>query len=147
MRDEEVERRLVHLHGDEVALVRAREERRELARGSELAARSSTVTPSRGLGLGLRAYCLMNCSTASYASSSAICFGGDFIRYALGPSSAPPTPLFSASFASRTASMTIPAEFGESQTSSLSSTLSGTSPKDEPSIRMYAHLRSVSQGT
>jgi hypothetical protein len=57
------------------------------------------------------------------------------------------TPLFSASFASRTASITMPAEFGESQTSSFSSTLSGTSPNDEPSIRMYAHLRSVSHGT
>jgi hypothetical protein len=29
----------------------------------------------------------------------------------------------------------------------LSSTLSGTSPNDEPSMRMYAHLRSVSHGT
>ena len=56
-------------------------------------------------------------------------------------------PLFSASFASRTASITIPAEFGESQTSSFSSRLSGTSPNDEPSMRMYAHLRSVSHGT
>src|SRR2546421_287820 len=37
--------------------------------------------------------------------------------------------------------MTIPAELGESQTSSFSSRLSGTSPKDEPSIRMYADLR------
>ena len=27
-----------------------------------------------------RAFCLMNFSTASYASSSTICFGGDFIR-------------------------------------------------------------------
>jgi hypothetical protein len=58
------------------------------------------------------------------------------MRYELGPTSAPATLLFSASFASRTASITMPAEFGESQTSSLSSTLSGTSPKDEPSIRM-----------
>ena len=45
-------------------------------------------------------------------------------------------PLLSASFASRTASITMPAEFGESQTSSFSSTFSGTSPKDEPSMRM-----------
>ena len=58
------------------------------------------------------------------------------MRYALGASSEPAMPLFSASFARRTASMTMPAEFGESQTSSLSSTLSGTSPNDEPSIRM-----------
>ena len=47
----------------------------------------------------------------------------------------------------RTASMTIPAEFGESHTSSLSSQLSGTSPNAEPSMRMYAHLRSESHGT
>ena len=65
----------------------------------------------------------------------------------VGPSSAPATPVFRASFASRTASMTMPAELGESHTSSFNSTLSGTSPKDEPSIRMYAHLRSVSHGT
>ena len=30
--------------------------------------------------LTFRAFCLMNFSTASYASSSTICFGGDFIR-------------------------------------------------------------------
>src|SRR5262249_36486709 len=94
-----------------------------------------------------RAFSRMNRSVASNASSSATCVGGDFMRYELGPSSAPATPLFSASFARRTASMTIPAEFGESQTSSLSSMFSGTSPKDEPSMRMYAHLRSVSHGT
>ncbi len=45
-------------------------------------------------------------------------------------------PLFSASFASRTASITTPAEFGESQTSIFSSAFSGTSPKDVPSSRM-----------
>ncbi len=56
-------------------------------------------------------------------------------------------PLLSASLISRTASMTTPAEFGESQTSSFSSTLSGTSPKALPSRRMCAHLRSVSQAT
>src|SRR5439155_606853 len=100
----------------------------------------------RALSL-MRAFCAMNFSAASYASSSTICFGGDFIRYALGPSSAPEMPLFSASFAIRTASITIPAEFGESQTSSFSSMLSGTLPNDEPSIRMYAHFRSVSHGT
>ena len=32
--------------------------------------------------------------------------------------------------------MTMPAEFGESQTSSFSSTFSGTSPNDVPSTRM-----------
>ncbi len=89
----------------------------------------------------------MNSSVSSYASSSTICCGGDFMRYELGPTSEPATPLLSASFAIRTASITMPAEFGESQTSSLSSMLSGTSPNDEPSMRMYAHLRSVSHGT
>ena len=89
----------------------------------------------------------MKRSVFSRASSSRICFGGDFIRYELGASSAPATPLFSASLASRTASMTMPAEFGESQTSSFSSMFSGTSPNDVPSMRMYAHLRSVSHGT
>ncbi len=43
--------------------------------------------------------------------------------------------------------MTMPAELGESQTSSFSSTLIGTSPKPVPSRRMWAHLRSVSHGT
>ena len=52
-----------------------------------------------------------------------------------------------ASLAQRTASMTTPAEFGESHTSSFSSTFSGTSPNAVPSRRMCAHLRSVSHGT
>jgi len=56
-------------------------------------------------------------------------------------------PLLSASLISRTASITTPAEFGESQTSSFSSAVSGTSPKALPSRRMCAHLRSVSHGT
>ena len=38
-------------------------------------------------------------------------------------------------FAARTASMITPAEFGESQTSSLYSRLSGTSPNARPSSR------------
>ena len=38
-------------------------------------------------------------------------------------------------------------EFGESCTSSLSSTVSGTSPKLRPSRRISAHLRSSSHGT
>ena len=45
-------------------------------------------------------------------------------------------PRSSASLAQRTASMTTPAEFGESQTSSFSSTLSGTPPNVVPSIRI-----------
>ena len=56
-------------------------------------------------------------------------------------------PWLSASLQQRTASMTMPAEFGESQTSSFISTFSGTSPKAWPSTRMCAHLRSVSHGT
>ena len=43
--------------------------------------------------------------------------------------------------------MTMPAEFGESHTSSFISTVSGTSPNAWPSTRMWAHLRSVSHGT
>jgi myo-inositol-1-phosphate synthase len=43
---------------------------------------------------------------------------------------------FIADYSKRTASMTMPAEFGESHTSSFSSMFSGTSPNDEPSIRM-----------
>ena len=46
-----------------------------------------------------------------------------------------------------TVGYTTPAEFGLSQTSSLSSTLRGTSPKVVPSRRMCAHLRSSSHGT
>jgi len=53
-----------------------------------------------------------------------------------GPSSWPETPWLSASLHRRTASVTIPAEFGESQTSSLASIVSGTSPKAWPSRRM-----------
>ena len=89
----------------------------------------------------------MNSSTNRLASLSLYWTGGDFMKYELGASSAPPMPRSSASLAQRTASMTMPAELGESTTSSLSSTLSGTSPKERPSSRMYAHLRSLSQGT
>ena len=81
------------------------------------------------------------------ATESGTCTGGDFIRYELGASSGPPMPWFSASLQQRTASVTMPAEFGESHTSSFISTLSGTSPKAWPSTRMCAHLRSVSHGT
>ena len=59
----------------------------------------------------------------------------------------PPSPWFSASLQQRTASITMPAEFGESQTSSLASSVSGTLPNDSPSSRICAHLRSVSHGT
>src|SRR5207245_7502237 len=83
-----------------------------------------------------------NSSTMRCASSSWYCTGGDFMKYADGPSNGPPMPRSSATFAHRTASMITPAEFGESQTSSLSSTLRGTSPKLQPTRRMYAHCRS-----
>ena len=89
----------------------------------------------------------MNFSVSSRATESGTCTGGDFIRYELGASSGPPMPLLSASLQQRTASMTMPAELGESHTSSFISTLSGTSPKAWPSTRMCAHLRSVSHGT
>ena len=89
----------------------------------------------------------MNSSTMSRATGSGCCSGGDFIRYAEAPVIGPPRPWFSASLQQRTASMTMPAEFGESQTSSFASSVSGTSPKASPSIRMCAHLRSVSHGT
>ena len=48
---------------------------------------------------------------------------------------APPMPRSLAIFAARIASMMMPAEFGESQTSSLYSMLSGTSPNARPSSR------------
>ncbi len=50
--------------------------------------------------------------------------------------SGPLMPWSIASFTQRTASITTPAEFGESQTSSFSSQLSGTFPKVVPSMRM-----------
>ena len=53
-----------------------------------------------------------------------------------GASSGPPIPRSSASLAQRTASITTPALFGLSQTSILTSALSGTFPKVVPSIRM-----------
>jgi hypothetical protein len=42
------------------------------------------------------------------------CTGGDFMKYELGPSSEPARPRSRAILAQRTASMTMPAEFGES---------------------------------
>ncbi|SLJ65799.1 Uncharacterised protein [Mycobacteroides abscessus subsp. abscessus] len=47
----------------------------------------------------------------------------------------PPMPRSLAILAARTASMMMPAEFGESHTSSLYSRFSGTSPKARPSRR------------
>jgi hypothetical protein len=51
----------------------------------------------------------MNSSTSFLASLSLYCTGGDFMKYELGASSAPPMPRSSASFAQRTASITMPA--------------------------------------
>src|SRR3954453_10495558 len=96
---------------------------------------------------GAPPYFAMKSSLFWRATESGTWTGGDFIRYEDGDSSAPEMPLFSASLQNRTASVTMPAEFGESHTSSFISTLSGTSPKAWPSTRMCAHLRSVSHGT
>jgi len=78
----------------------------------------------------------MNASTRSRATSSWIWRGGDFMKYAEGATIVPPRPRSSASRQQRMASMTTPALFGESHTSSFSSRLSGTSPKVVPSMRM-----------
>ena len=90
---------------------------------------------------------LMYCSTRSRAVSSGICTGGDFLKYADGAMSAPFSPWSRPSLAQRTASMTMPAELGESQTSSFISRFSGTSPNVVPSMRIWHHLRSFSHGT
>src|SRR5918995_7036518 len=89
----------------------------------------------------------MNASSPSRATSSCTWLGGDFMRYWQAGSTGPPMPRSRASLAQRTASMMTPAELGESCTSSLSSTVRGTSPKLRPSSRMKAHLRSSSHGT
>jgi hypothetical protein len=78
----------------------------------------------------------MNFSTAPRAASSLYCSGGDFMKYDAADSSGPPMPRSWAILAARMASMITPAEFGESQTSSLYSRLSGTSPNARPSSRM-----------
>ena len=77
----------------------------------------------------------MNASTRARPSSSGSCTGGDFIRYDEAEMIGPPMPRSMAIFAARMASMMMPAELGESQTSSLYSMLSGTSPKARPSRR------------
>jgi hypothetical protein len=61
---------------------------------------------------------------------------GLFMKYEEAASSGPPLPRSLAILAARTASMMTPAELGESQTSSLASALSGTSPNERPSTRM-----------
>src|SRR5450756_2742618 len=82
----------------------------------------------------------MYASTLVRAMSSAIWMGGDFMKYAAGEVIGPPMPRSWAIFTARTASMIMPAEFGESQTSSLYSRFSGTSPKARPSRRTYCLL-------
>src|SRR5215211_1756482 len=79
---------------------------------------------------------LANSSTSSRASSSRYWMGGLFMKYADGPSNGPPMPRSWATLQQRRASMMTPAELGESHTSSLSSTLRGTSPKLRPSTRI-----------
>src|ERR1700740_2193659 len=86
-------------------------------------------------------------SVRSCATESVYCTGGDFIKYDDGASRAPAIFRSRPSLQQRIASITTPAELGENQTSSFSSTFSGTSPKERPSSRMYAHFRSPSQGT
>src|SRR5207253_3074355 len=49
----------------------------------------------------------MNSSTRFLASLSLYCTGGDFMKYELGASSAPPMPRSSASLAQRTASIAL----------------------------------------
>ena len=77
----------------------------------------------------------MKASTRARPSSSGSCTGGDFMRYDDAEMIGPPMPRSLAIFAARIASMMMPAELGESQTSSLYSRLSGTSPNARPSRR------------
>ena len=86
-------------------------------------------------------------STAFLASSSRICNGGDFIKYAEAGSTGPLIPLSNAILAFLIASIATPAEFGLSSTSNFNSTFSGWSPHDVPSNLIYAHFLSSSQGT
>lgn len=78
----------------------------------------------------------MKSSVRLRASSSVYCTGGVFMKYEAGAVMGPFSPRSSAIFAQRTASITTPAELGESHTSSFSSRLSGTLPKVVPSMRM-----------
>ena len=77
----------------------------------------------------------MKASTRSRPSSSGSCTGGDFMRYDDAVMIGPPMPRSLAILAARIASMMMPAELGESQTSSLYSRFSGTSPNARPSSR------------
>ena len=89
----------------------------------------------------------MKASSLARAMSSGYCSGGDFMKYEAADRIGPPIPRSLAILAARSASMMTPAEFGESQTSSLYSRFSGTSPNARPSSRTYAYLRSSNQDT
>src|SRR6476661_10777872 len=67
----------------------------------------------------------MNASTRRRPSSSGSCTGGLFMRYDDAEMIGPPRPRSLAVFAARMASMMMPAELGESHTSSLYSRFSG----------------------
>jgi len=62
------------------------------------------------------------------------------MKYAEGLINTPEIPLSFASFIHLIASITTPAEFGASHTSSLTSTFIGEFPKPLPSILIYAHF-------
>ena len=65
----------------DAALVRAAQAGDEQARGAPGAPRPQPRSYlEAGTPSALRAYFLMNASTASWASASWSCFGGDFIR-------------------------------------------------------------------
>src|SRR5512136_117342 len=78
----------------------------------------------------------MNSPRFRRASSSENWIGGDFMNMEHGATSDPLSPLSRPSLQHLMASMTMPAELGLSQTSSLHSRFSGTLPKVVPSMRM-----------
>src|SRR3989304_543000 len=76
----------------------------------------------------------MNPSSSFLASGSFFFFGGFFIKYAQADITGPPMPLSRASLANLIASITIPAAFALSSTSSLTSILYGVFAHSLPSI-------------
>ena len=80
-------------------------------------------------GLAFFPYFFINFSVSLLASLSVYCRGGVFMKYDEGSSRAPERPLSRASLQHLIASMTTPAEFGESSTDNLQSRNIGTSPK------------------
>ena len=69
------------------------------------------------------------------------------MKYAEGAVNTPPIPRSNPNLQQRIASITTPAELGESSTESLISIFMGTSPNNLPSIRIKATLLSFCQGT